>query len=185
MWQRCDNVGVFAGRTFWKNIVPKSRRQVLQLSIRNLQKESKNWIKTSCRVTIQSSGYQCLLHQNSLSYSLLHNGIALMKFVPKCSSHYEAFILCVHAITISINIFSASIHTCTMNISLLTAPCIIARVVAGRHSGSKQRVYAAAVGVRTCTLLVIRVVRDGPTYLQSIRASKCVSFLAITPYIPF
>ena len=67
--------------------------QILQLSVRNLQKAPENWMKTPCNITIQSLDYQC--HQNLLSYLLLHN----MKFVTKRSSHYEVFTLCEHALS--------------------------------------------------------------------------------------
>ena len=71
----------FPTENILENIVPTSLQQVLHLSAWNLQKVSENWIKSPCQVTIQSSDYHCQLHQNSLSYTLLHNKIAPMKFV--------------------------------------------------------------------------------------------------------
>ena len=46
-----------------ENIVLRPLLQILQLSVRNLQKVSENWSRTPCKVTIQSSDYQCHLHE--------------------------------------------------------------------------------------------------------------------------
>ena len=88
----------FQNQNILENIVPTPLQQVMQLSVRNLQEVSDNWIKFPCKVTSQSSDYQCHLDKSSLSYSLLHNRITHMKFVTKYSSHYEVFILCEHTL---------------------------------------------------------------------------------------
>ena len=106
-----------------KTIVATPLQQVLQTSVWNQQKVSENWIKTRCKVTIQSLDYQCHLHQNSLSYLLLPNRITHMKFVTKNSGHYEVFIPCKHAMSVRIHLNLYVCHCVCMCLSVSVSVC--------------------------------------------------------------